>query len=129
MGEDATCFIPTFSQWGWTNEAFAPGTYTWPVYAGAADCDTEKGMYVGTVTVTINGGVSVAFDLEDGFELMEKHVYAGTEEFPQVRRGKRSIDTVSPGQYYIEEGLDGDIYVIVHGVVQYPDPDFDARKE
>ena len=41
------CFIDNgFSNWGWTNQ-IGYGTYTWPVYAGAAQCNPDNGMYAG----------------------------------------------------------------------------------
>ena len=128
MGDDAICFIPTFSNWGWTNP-ISEGEYTWPLYAGAAQCDPERGTHVGNVTVTYNGGFDYGIVLFEGNVLMEEHVYAGSTPYPQVQRGRRTVDTVAPGQYYIEDDLSGGIYVIVHAVVMYPDPNFDARKE
>ena len=123
-GDDAICFIPTFAQWGWTNP-IEPSSYTWDLWAGAAQCDTSRGTLVGTVTVDYNdGGLSVEFNLEAPNLRVESHVYAGSTEFPQQRRGRRTVNTVAPGQYYIEDGLSGEIYVIVHAVVAYPDPNF-----
>ena len=41
------------------------------------------------------------------------HTYAGSNMFPM----DNGVPTVAPGQYYIEENLSGDIYVIAHTVV------------
>jgi len=127
-GDDAICFIPTFRNWGWTNP-ITPDEYTWELWAGAGRCDTSKGTLVGSVTVVYgtDGKVSVEYDLFDGYELKETHVYAGTTEFPQMRQGRRGlVDTVAPGQYYNDSPFEDEelVYVIAHAVVGMPDPDF-----
>jgi len=124
-GDNAICFIPTFSNWGWTNP-IKPGEYTWDLWAGAAQCDTSKGMLVGSVDVDYDddGTLTVEFEVDDDYILIETHVYAGEDKFPQQQRGRRTVDTVAPGQYYIEDDLSGEIYVIAHAVVGIPDPDF-----
>jgi len=114
-----------FSQWGWTNR-IAPGSYTWDMWAGAGQCDTARGERVGEVSVTYggDGSFSAVITLEPGYTLLEEHVYAGSTRFPRVRQGSRLVNTVAPGQYYIEGTLSGNIWVIVHAVVGTPDPDF-----
>ncbi len=43
------------TRWGWVNEiAVVPGesgSITQPIYAGAGQCDTSKGTYIGTLTI------------------------------------------------------------------------------
>ena len=125
--DDAECFIPTFSNWGWTNPAL-PGEYTWDLWAGAGQCDTSKGTLVGSVTVAYDGGgyVTVTFNVDAPYILEETHVYADYDMFPQIRQGRRGwVDTVAPGQYYNDSPFDGsEVYVIAHAVVGIPDPDF-----
>jgi hypothetical protein len=128
MGDEAICFIPTFSNWGWTNPIL-PGTYEMELWAAAGQCDTDKGTHVGTVTVEydVEGYVTVDFDLFEDYILEETHVYAGTTMFPQTKQGK---DTVAPGQYYNASPFDGsEVYVIAHAVVGIgiPDPDFGSE--
>lgn len=121
--DDGVCFIPTFSNWGWTNP-MSPGDATWNLWAGAAQCDTDKGTLVGSVFVGYDGDgyVTVEFDVFEDYVLEEYHVYVGTDMFPKDRRGNY---TVAPGQYVNNSPFDGsDVYVIAHGVVGYPDPDF-----
>lgn len=66
--------------------------------------------------------VEVEFRIFAGYDLKETHVYAGYDMFPQDRRGR---NTVAPGQYRNFSPFDGtEIYVIAHGVVGYPDPNF-----
>ncbi len=124
-GASAECFIPDFANWGWTNK-IVPGEYTWDLWAGAGQCDTGRGVLAGKVKVTYgaNGSLEVEIELEDGFHLLEEHVYAGKTKYAQQRRGQRWEDTVAPGQYTIGDNLSGEIWVIVHAVVGFPDPDF-----
>lgn len=113
--EDGTCFIDLgFGNWGWSIYLPGPGTYTFPVYAAAGQCDITKGTYVGDVTAVYSGGtVAFTYDFEPGFSTEETHFYAGTTPTPIVR-GKA---TVAPGQYKIGTGLSGGIYIIAHAVV------------
>jgi hypothetical protein len=116
--EPSTCFSDLglgFSNWGWTIYLADEDEYVLDLYAGAGQCDTEKGTFVGTVTVDYSGGtVDTTFSLEPGHALYEAHVYAGASPVPVTKKGKA---TVAPGQYYIEPDLEGEIYVIVHAVV------------
>ncbi len=121
------CFIDqdlvdaTFSNWGWTNGPISDGySDTWDVWAGAGGCDTGTADLVGTVMISyIDGHLTTNFspDLTSfpGLTVTAEHVYAGSDPFP-MKDGKW---TVSPGQYYIQSPLTGDIYVIYHLVVEY----------
>ncbi|MFU8861326.1 MAG: hypothetical protein ACNA8K_12990 [Cyclonatronaceae bacterium] len=111
-----------FNNWGWTNK-IGTGSFEWDLWAGAGQCDTSKGTLVGTVVVDYNGGFNVQFNIDPDLILKETHVYAGTDMFPQGQ-GRRGGNTTAPGQYYIQDPLTGDIWVIAHGVVGLPDPDF-----
>jgi hypothetical protein len=124
-GGGAICFIPTFSNWGWTNK-ITSGTYSWPLWAGAGQCDTSKGILVGSVTVKYSGGyVTVTYSLFPFNKLDETHVYAGITKFPQVKQGKKLVDTVAPGQYYNSSPFsNGSVYVIAQAEVGIPDPNF-----
>lgn len=112
-----------FNNWGWSN-LMGAGAYTLDLYAGAGQCDISKGTYVGYVEINYNGGFSFNYHIEPDYYFKESHVYAGSTMFPQQRRGRGWADTVAPGQYYIDDPLSGNIYVIAHGVVGLPDPDF-----
>jgi hypothetical protein len=122
-GDDAVCFIPTFSNWGWTNP-IEPGVYIWDLWAGAAQCDTDKGTWVGLVIVVYgaDGYVTVDYLVAAPYLLDETHVYAGYDMFPKAKNGN---PTVAPGQYYNDSPFDGsEVYVIAHAVVGLPDPNF-----
>lgn len=120
-GDSPVCFIPTFSNWGWTNP-IEPGEYTWDLWAGAGQCDTSRGTLVGTVTVAYTDGyVTVTYDVNSPNSLEETHVYADETPFPLDKKGKQ---TVAPGAYTNNGPFDGEIYVIAHAVVGIPDPNF-----
>lgn len=123
-GPNAACFIPDFNRWGWTNPLQAEDEIVLDLWAGAGKCDTNKGTYVGTVTVTASGGtVTFEYNLLDGFLLDETHSYAGPDKYPQVKQGKKLVSTVAPGQYYIVSPFTGG-WAIAHAVVGIPDPNF-----
>ena len=122
-GGSAVCFIPTFKNWGWTNP-ITKGEYVWPLWAGAAQCNTSKGTNVGSVSVQFNsnGYVTVNYNVAAPYILAEKHVYAGYEMFPKDRRGNF---TVAPGLYTNASPFNGSqVWVIAHAVVGIPDPNF-----
>lgn len=136
--EDALCFLeidedengePDFSRWGWTNGALPEGDYTFDVYAGAGQCDLQKGTNVGTLTISYHSGTAqVTYNTVSPYTMSATHLYVGSEMLPQDEGGEY---TVAPGQYpYIHDpladvatdsftvtGLSGDIYVVAHGVV------------
>ena len=127
-GGSAICFIPTFANWGWTNPVTLAGSpYTWNLWAGAGQCNTSKGTLVGNVTVvrTAGGCITVTYNMASGYLLKETHVYAGCDQFPKVKQGKKLVSTVAPGQYYNASPVNcTTAYVIAHAVVGIPDPNF-----
>lgn len=124
-GDPNEPFCNHFANWGWTN-LIGPGNYEWPLWAGAGQCDTNRGTWVGTVSVSYDGtNVVVTYNVGAPFLLTETHVYAGTTMFPVVQRGRNTAYTVAPGQYTNNSPFSGeDVYVIAHGVVGIPDPNF-----
>jgi hypothetical protein len=134
----ATCFIDDeygFNRWGWTNGPLSSGEYTFDVYAGAGQCDTDKGALAGTVSLKYDsetGDAYVTYSTNDDFVLTETHLYIGNTPYPMKKKGNNGyVPTVAPGQYpyqhgdldnenednYMISGLSGDIYIIAHGVV------------
>jgi hypothetical protein len=120
MGDAAVCFTDLGgATWGWVNgdgtHYILPGEYTWPIWAGATQCDTDSGTLVGTATVVYDGTeVRVTFNIDSPYILGDTHVYAGYDQIPP---GGLS----SPGQYQIYSPFDGSaIYIIVHAVVGIP---------
>ena len=124
-GDPNVPFCGYFANWGWTNP-IGPGSYEWPLWAGAGQCDTSKGMLVGSVSVNYDGtNVTVTYNVGAPNLLQETHVYAGYDMFPQMQQGRRTVSTVAPGQYYNDSPFDGsEVYVIAHAVVGIPDPGF-----
>lgn len=130
----ATCFLDLgFSRWGWTNGPIAEGNYTWPIYAGAGQCDRNKGYYVGNLGVSYsNGSLSVTFTAFESYDFDATHVYAGANDLPVVKQGQNLVETVAPGQYTVIDtladgttrhtvtitGLSGPVHVVAHAVVE-----------
>jgi hypothetical protein len=111
-----------FSNWGWTNEISRDYEGSWPLYAGAAQCDPSKGTLVGTFSVTHDGdGFEYEFNIDDGLFSEGGAVYADTGMFPLLRNGN---PTTAPGQYYIADPLVDPIHVIAHINVGIPEEGF-----
>ena len=116
----STCFLDLgFNNWGWTNGPLSNGgEHEFELWAGAAQCDMSNGFKVGTVTVKYTGsGANITYNIEPGYEITAEHVYIGRDPLP----GNGSKSTVSPGQYYIQPNLNGDIYIIYHAVIEWCD--------
>jgi len=128
-GDQEDCFINhDFGNWGWSNGPLEPDTYTYDIYAGAGQCDINKGELVGTLTVVYDGiTATVTYDMFAGFTMDEVHLYVGNAQFPLDNKGN---PTVAPGKYPVGEEFDepqitftesfdvsGPIYVIAHAVV------------
>ncbi|MEZ4917869.1 MAG: hypothetical protein R2792_02095 [Saprospiraceae bacterium] len=134
----ATCFIDGdfdqdgqpdgINRWGWTNYLETPGLYNFELWAGAGQCDLNKGTLVGTVSVDYDGALaSVTIDIDSSYMLNESHLYLGTDPLPT----KNNKFTVAPGQYpykhgdlggvssdaFMVDGLSGPIYLVFHAVV------------
>ncbi|HEY5776034.1 MAG TPA: hypothetical protein VIS57_08120, partial [Xanthomonadales bacterium] len=117
MGLDNTCFDELgANNWGWVNgngaASIVPGSYTsWPVWAGAAQCDTGNGTLVGTVDVLYDGtDVFVTWNIYPQYVLDATHVYAGYYQVPP--------GGFAPGQYAIYGPFNNDaIYIIAHAIV------------
>lgn len=131
-GEDnSTCFLDDgFNRWGWTIGPLTGGDYTFDLYSGAGQCDTDKGTLVGSLSVNYDETletIEIDFTMQEGYTLNETHLYVGNDPYPTGQNGQ---NTVAPGQYpyqnqldgassdsYSLEGISGEIYVIAHGVV------------
>jgi hypothetical protein len=123
-GNVATCFITLpnvkSNNWGWTNY-IGEGSYDWPIYAGAGQCDISKGTLVGNLSVEYFGGtVTITYEIDPEFELGDTHVWVGTTPLP-LKKGKY---TTAPGQFnhngvnpVVVNGLSGNIYIAAHSGV------------
>jgi hypothetical protein len=128
VGEGVTAYAFCdygFSNWGWSNKIGRGYEGTWPLWAGAGQCDTSKGTLVGSVKVVFNavtGYVTVTFNIDPGYLLGSTNVYADYPMFPKTPDGS---DTTAPGQYYNASPFVGSqVFVIAHANVGYPDPNF-----
>ena len=129
-GDLNVCFVEDgFGRWGWTNQLTPGTTYNLPIWAGAGQCDTEKGTLVGTLNVVFNGNgtATVTYTMNAPYKLEETHLYIGTAKYPK----KGNKYTVAPGQFpdihgdlasvstdsYTITVPSGPVYVIAHAVV------------
>lgn len=133
-GDPADCFLTlpgvTSNNWGWTNGPISAGTYNWPIYAGAGQCDVSKGTQVGILNVVYDGSkAKVTYTLNAGNKLTATHLWVGNAILPK----KNGVFTTAPGQFpykhegltnvgtdtYTISGLSGNIYVAAHSEVCY----------
>jgi hypothetical protein len=130
-------FLDNAERWGWTNGALVAGTYEFPLYAGAGQCDLSKGTECGTLTIVYNGSTAVVTYTTDGsHSLVETHLYVGSNEFATIGGNPNNPNygenTIAPGQFpyqsgalasgttswsYTVTGLSGNIYVVAHASV------------
>eukprot|EP00121_Abeoforma_whisleri_P001210 Awhi_evm1s1077 len=78
VGDEACMPGPQGNRWGWEIRLEYGNTYTFDLWAGAGQCDTGKGVKVGTVSVdyTTSTKVTATFNLDSndfGFE--DAHIY------------------------------------------------------
>lgn len=123
-GNYATCFLNlsprNANNWGWTNY-IGEGSYDWPIYAGAGQCNISNGTLVGNLSVEYFAGtVTITYELDPGFNLDDTHVWVGKTPLP-LKKGKY---TTAPGQFnhnfknpVIVNGLSGNIYIAAHAGV------------
>ncbi|WP_423126677.1 T9SS type A sorting domain-containing protein [Gaoshiqia sp. Z1-71] len=125
----SVCFLNDgFNRWGWTNSISEEGEYSMPLYAGAAQCNPDKGELVGRVEVTYSGStLTVQYLTDPGYSMSEVHLYVGCDKYPLAKNGK---ETVAPGQYTHNAGslnkvnnytveftnVEGPVWVIAHAV-------------
>jgi hypothetical protein len=107
----STCFdeeiIPnvSFSNWGWTNGPISENSdeMTYDIYAGAGQCDLDKGTKVGELTVNYSGGTFTAtYKMTEissytgkTYTMTETHLWVGEEPYPTKNGGY----TVASGKY------------------------------
>ncbi len=134
-GEDtnSTCFLNDgFNRWGWSIGPLSQGEYSFDIYGGAGQCDTQKGDLVGVLKVSYQSDViEVTYEANDGFVFNETHLYIGDAMYPTNNNGNA---TVAPGQFphshenlngatsdsYTVTGMSGDaIFIIAHGAACY----------
>jgi len=111
------------NNWGWTNQ-IGPGTYNWPIWAGAGQCDRSKGTQVGTLNVVYESGtVTIIYNIDPEYILGDTHVWVGegTNLLPKKRNGKWDS---APGQFNYNgmnpvevSGLSGNIWIAAHSGV------------
>jgi hypothetical protein len=113
------------ARWGWTNGPFPEGTWTFQLWAGAAQCILSRGAHVGDVTLRYQGGTAeVILTARAPYSFAATHLYVGSEPLPR----SRGEYTVSPGLFpfqhtltlaatgdsYVVTGLSGPIWLVFH---------------
>jgi hypothetical protein len=127
--DKANCFLTipgvTSNNWGWSNGPIGAGTYSWPIYAGAGQCNTNNGTLVGTLLVNYTPPTAtITYSMGSGFVLNATHLYVGNLILPK----KNGKFTTAPGQFpykhenlnglfsdtFTINGLSGSIYIAAH---------------
>jgi hypothetical protein len=127
-GALATCFIniPNINSnnWGWTNKIGA-GTYDWPIYAGAGQCDITKGTLVGTLHVVYTPPTAtITYNMASGVSLGETHLSVFKDP-KMLATDKKGNYTTAPGQFpytgtsVTVGGLSGNIWIAAHSGVTW----------
>lgn len=111
----------TQSRWGWQIGPLVPGTYTQPIYAGAAQNDITKGSLAGQLTVVYDGSTAkVDYAANPGYVLDETHLYVGTSNVTTIAPGKYGNThdlTSATSDSFSVGGFGGEpIYVVAHAV-------------
>lgn len=130
-GTLAQCFIgmtgndkPNSNNWGWTNKIGA-GTYDWPIYAGAGQCDITKGTLVGTLHIVYEPPTAtIKYNMAQGVSLNGTHVsvFMDPKMLPVNKKGKY---ITAPGQFpytgnpITVSGLSGNIWIAAHSDVSW----------
>lgn len=94
------------NRWGWTNGLYPvvtegdPGKYNLDIYAGAGQCDTNKGVQVGTASVVVsNAVVTVEVTPLSGYEFTELQIQVSCNPLQYALKNNGDDETVAPGQY------------------------------
>lgn len=107
--QKSNCFITipgvNSNNWGWSNGPIGTGTYDWPIYAGAGQCDITKGTLVGSLHVVYSGSTAtITYNMDAGKHLNITQLWVGSQILPK----KNNKWTTAPGQFpYKHEGLNG----------------------
>lgn len=128
----ANCFLSipgvNSNNWGWSNGPISAGTYNWPIYAGAGQCNTSKGTLVGTLNVVYTPPTAkITYVMSGNVHLSTTQLYVGSEILPK----KNNKWTTAPGQFpykhenlngvnsdsFTINGLSGKIYIAAHSDV------------
>ena len=100
--ENAYCFIDEgFNRWEWSMGPISSEFNWFRLYAGAGQCELDKGEHVGRVTISYNAednSTIVVYRITDGndYGIDENHLYVGSNRFPVTKNGK---ETVALGKY------------------------------
>ena len=129
-GDTDDCFLNLNTQgnnWGWSNGGIPEGTVdSWPIYAGAGQCDITKGTLVGTLDIEYVGTTAtITYNIDAAYTLEETHLHIGESKAKRLPLNKKKKFITAPGQFdysgletFTIAGLSGDpIYIAAHSVV------------
>ena len=116
---------------GWSNGPIGVGTYSWPLYAGAGQCNINNGTLVGNLQIVyVGSNVAVTYTtLNSGIHLNTTQLWVGNTILP-LKKGKY---ITAPGQFpqkhenlggvmtdtYTISGFTGNLYVAAHADVSW----------
>lgn len=97
FGTTPFCGLPDIGNWGWTRQITGNFTGTnIPIYAGAGQCNPNKGIQVGTLSISYVGtSLTVNYTMNSGVTVNNVHMWIGNTPLP-VKNGKL---TSAPGQF------------------------------
>ena len=109
-GYDEFCGT-AFTRWGWTNGPYtatnAGSTVRLNMYAGAGQCDKDKGEFVGTAFVTVDAlDVTITVTPEANYEFTEYHIQVSCDPLQYALKDGTTTETVAPGQYTVVENAE-----------------------
>jgi hypothetical protein len=112
----------TDSRWGWEIGAFGPGSYSTPIYAGAAQNDLSKGTLVGTLGYEYDGSyVTVTFTMLPGFTMDETHLFVDSSHVTTISPGlfgnTHDLDNASSDVFTVGTFEGEPLYIVAHAVV------------
>jgi hypothetical protein len=128
-GDDDDCFLNLNTQgnnWGWSNGPVDEGTTdSWPIYAGAGQCDIGNGTLVGTLDIEYVGSTAtITYNIDAAYTLEETHLHIGTSADGRLPLNKKNKFLTAPGGYdysggssFTIDNLSGPIWVTAHSVV------------
>jgi hypothetical protein len=94
----SSCFMPKFSNWGWTNNVGGSGSYTLDLYAGNPSCTPIPDRKVGTVLVVYSGSnVTLTYNItKPNYSMSEVHAYVGCGMYPVKKLQHRDNTHTEP---------------------------------
>ncbi|MFD0932328.1 DUF4842 domain-containing protein [Psychroflexus salinarum] len=114
----------TNKRWGWANELtnVQDGSYTFDIWAGAGQNNTNNGTLAGVLTVEVSGSdVTVTYDMNQGFTMSETHLYLGDNPPTTIAPGQfgntHNLENATSDSFSVSYSGDGDFWIVAHAVI------------